>query len=320
MPKLTPKNVLITGGTGFVGSHLARIISESDIAIVVYRHVSPRSFFTQEKLKKNVTMVRTDIRNEKALDSIIKTHHITHIIHTAAMTDVSEVLDKPGEAISINIQGTVSILEAARKIGSIRGIIVASTDKVYGKSLRNLRESDPLAGDHPYEVSKAAADRLAYSYAKSYGLPIAITRFGNIYGPGDPHASRIVPSIMKAALTGKPIVLRSDGSFVRDYVYVRDAASAYLFLLRRIKTIAGEVFNISSYDSLSVVELIETAKKVLKIDIPYIVGKTQKNEIPHQHLVWKKIQKLGWRPAYRIEQGLRETYEWYKKHPRALME
>lgn len=317
--KVEPKRILITGGTGFVGSHLVDELSKESNVVVLYRHLHPKSYFALEKLKRRFSLVREDIRNQKAVYNILRKFRVSHIIHTAAMTDVSEVLDKPAEAISININGTVSVLEAARTVGNMKGIIVASTDKVYGKSARNLHEDDPLTGDHPYEVSKAAADRIAYSYWKSYGLPIVITRFGNIYGPGDPHTTRIVPSIMKAAITGEPIVLRSDGSFVRDYVYVKDAVSGYMFLLDRIRNVAGEVFNVSSYDSLSVVGLIETAKHVLGTDIPYNVGKTQKNEIPRQHLVWKKIQKLGWKPSYRIKQGLLETYAWYVRNKKVLL-
>ncbi len=316
--KTGSRRVLITGGTGFVGSHLAHAISQRDSVVVVYRHIYPQSYFFLEKLKKNVTLIRADIRNSTGLLRIVKSHRITHIIHTAAMTDVSEVLEKPQEAISINIEGTVSVLEAARNTATIRGILIASTDKVYGKSLRNVREDSPLSGDHPYEVSKAAADRIAYAYAKSYGLPIVITRFGNIYGPGDPHTSRIIPSIMRAAITREPIILRSDGSFVRDYVYVRDAVSAYVFLLNRVKRVCGEVFNVSSYDCLSVVELIGIAKKVLRVDIPYRVGRTQRNEIPRQHLLWNKVRNLGWKPGYRIEEGLQETYQWYKTHATSL--
>ncbi|MFH1827585.1 MAG: NAD-dependent epimerase/dehydratase family protein, partial [bacterium] len=218
----------------------------------------------------------------------------------------------PRDVFETNIMGTVNILEACRKDPNIEGIIVASSDKAYGKTKNKYTEKSPLKGDHPYDVSKSCEDLIAQTYYKTYGMPIIITRFGNVYGEGDLHFDRIVPGICKSIAIGKPLEIRSDGTYVRDYIYVKDVAEGYLFLMKRSGSLKGEAFNFSSKDTLSVFELINKAEKILKTKINYKILNNVKNEIPYQHLDDKKIRKLGWKQSYNLEAALKKVLEWYK--------
>lgn len=315
MEGLTGKRILVTGGTGFVGSHVvAALLTKHARVIVPFRSLDPRSYFSLQRLDRAVTMVMGDIKDYQRVFEIVTKYEIDYIFHLGALATVDTAYANPIETIATNVLGTVHILEAARRSGRVRGVVVASSDKAYGKSAKIYKETDALAGDHPYEVSKSAADLIATSYHKTYGLPVVITRFGNIYGPGDNNFSRIIPGIMQSVLTGERLVIRSDGSYVRDYVYVGDVASAYLFILAHFDTMKGEAYNLSSRDSLSVLEVVKYAQRVLKKNIPYTIADVAKNEIPYQHLDWSKIQRLGWNPKTRLGTGIKETYQWYKRH------
>ena len=353
MKTLYGNNVLITGGTGFVGSHVVRaLMSRGARVVVTYRATDPESYFYKEKLDKKAICAICDFCDFDRVVNIITRYEIDDIIHLCAQAIVSTAYANPREAVRTNVMGTVNILEAVRLTKRIKRVVVASSDKAYGKmKLRGeqkrvlsrvfsqensqgdpflgapLREppahiafknndsyfeTDPLAGDHPYEASKSAADLVAQAYAKTYDLPIVITRFGNIYGPGDLNFNRIIPGIMKAAITGEKLILRSDGTFVRDYVYVEDVVSGYLYLLDHFDKVRGEAFNISSNDSYSVIGLIKACEKILTKHIPFIIANSQVNEIPYQHLSFEKIKKLGWKPKWMLEKGLKETYRWYQ--------
>jgi len=208
--------------------------------------------------------------------------------------------------------GTINILDAARLLPNLKGIIVASSDKAYGKTRKAYKEDTPLRGDHPYDVSKSCEDLIAQTYHKTYGLPIVITRFGNVYGEGDLNFGRIIPDICKAVIQKKTLFLRSDGTYVRDYIYISDVVDGYIFLLKNIKKINGEAFNFSSKDTLSVIEVVKIAEKILKTKIPYKILNNAKNEIPYQHLSDKKIKKLGWKTKYSFDNCLKDVLEWYK--------
>ncbi|MFZ5845323.1 MAG: NAD-dependent epimerase/dehydratase family protein [Patescibacteria group bacterium] len=314
MERLTGKNILVTGGTGFVGSHLVEALLDGGARVVVpYRSLDPFSYFATQKLGDRVIMAIGDLKDFNRIFDIIVKYEIEYIFHLAAQAIVTTAYHDPLETIAANVLGTTHVLEAARRYPGIKGVLVASSDKAYGKSSRAYREDDPLRGDHPYEASKAAADLIALAYFKTYNLPVVVTRFGNIYGPGDLNFNRIIPGIMKTLNTGETLVLRSDGTYKRDYVYVKDVVSGYLFLLEKIDKTKGEAFNLSSDDNLSVIDLIKKAEKVLAKKIPYKIANTAINEIPYQHLEYSKIRKLGWRPRFNLSLGLHETYGWYKK-------
>lgn len=305
----------MTGGTGFVGSHLVEALIQRGARVVVpYRSIDHASYFMTCGLDKKVVLANGDITDRRRIADIVSKYEIETIYHLAAQPIVDTAYANPVETITTNVIGTTHILDAAWQSSTVRQIIVTSSDKAYGKSTKTYTEDHPLAGDHPYEASKSAADIITNAYVKTYGAPVSTVRFGNIYGPGDLNMSRIIPSIVRSAITGDELAIRSDGTFVRDYVYVGDVVDAYLYLLDHFDAARGEAFNIASDTSISVLKLIESAERILSAKIRYSIKNTQKNEIPSQHLNWGKIAGIGWRPKFSLEMGLLETYAWYKKH------
>jgi CDP-glucose 4,6-dehydratase len=305
--------ILVTGGTGFVGAHLVEsLIKKNHRIIVTFRAADPASYFFRKKLDKKAVLASCDLSDFDRVLNIVTRYEVDTVCHLGAQAIVTTAYMNPREAIETNVMGTVNILEAARLYPHVTRIIIASSDKAYGKSKKEYVESDPLSGDHPYEVSKSAADLIARMYGKTYHLPVVITRFGNIYGPGDENGNRIIPGIMQSILSGGKLGLRSDGTFVRDYVYVGDVVSGYQFILDHFDRMKGGAFNLSSDDSVSVIGLIKTSQKILRKKIKFEIQNTQINEIPYQHLSYDKIKKLGWKPRYTLRRGLTLTYKWYK--------
>ena len=313
MEKLIGKHILVTGGTGFVGSHLVKALVARHARVVVpFRALDPRSYFATEKLSNKATLVSCDLKDKERVFDIVSKYEIEYMFHLAAQAIVTTAFENPVETIESNVLGTTYIAEAARRFSHVKGVIVASSDKSYGKSKKPSIETDPLRGDHPYEVSKSSMDLIANAYAKTDHVPLVITRFGNIYGEGDLNFSRIIPGIMKAVITKETLVLRSDGSYVRDYIYVDDVVSGYLFLLNRMDTVKGEAFNLSSDMSYSVVDLLKKTMRVLKRKIPYRIENSAENEIPYQHLNRDKITGLGWKPTHTLRDTLPQIFRWYK--------
>lgn len=312
--KIYNSNILVTGGTGFIGSHLVKSLLRYKARIVIpYIEIDPRSLFYLDKLSKKVNAEYLDVTNKNELFKLIKKYNIDYIIHFAAQTVVTEAYQHPFKTLKTNIMGTVNILEAARNYKNIKGIIIASSDKAYGKTAIPYTEDFPLRGDHPYDVSKSCTDLIAQTYFKTYKLPIVITRFGNAYGEGDLHPDRIIPGICQAIIHNQILKIRSDGTHIRDYVYVKDIAEGCILLLTKINHIIGEAFNLSSKDTYSVLGMVKKAEEILKIKIPYKIMNDSKNEIPYQHLVDKKIRKLGWKNQYELKTILPKVYAWYKK-------
>lgn len=305
-------NILLTGGTGFVGSHLAKSLEKDGHTVIVpYRDRDPGSYFFSQDFSNALILAQCDLKDEKRIFDVISKYEIDYILHLGAQAIVTTAYANPVETIETNVLGTTYILESARRYGKIKGIIVASSDKAYGKSAEAYTENSPLKGDHPYEVSKSACDLIAQSYAKTYNLPVSVVRFGNIYGPGDLNWNRIVPGIMKSVYKKEALELRSDGTFVRDYVYVNDVVSAYRFMLDHFSKVRGEAFNISSGVSMSVIDFLHVVESTLKITIKHVIRNTAINEIPYQHLDDAKIRALGWKSESTPEYALRETYAWY---------
>ncbi|MBU0618615.1 GDP-mannose 4,6-dehydratase [Patescibacteria group bacterium] len=311
--QLAHQNILVTGGYGLVGSHLTeKLVNLKAKVIVPKRSHDPQSYFNFKKLGQKVVLVDGDIKDFKRVWDIVTKYEIDYIFHLAAQAIVDTAYYNPLETLETNIMGTANVLEAARLYGKIKAIVVASSDKAYGKLNKVYEETDPLRGDHPYEVSKSAADLISQTYFKTYGLPVAVSRFGNIYGPGDLNFSRIIPDIIKSIITKKTLTVRSNGKFVRDYVYVKDVVIGYLDLATQIEKCQGEAFNFSSDDMLSVVELIRQAEKILNSKVKYKIMNTAKNEIPFQSLSYKKARRiLGWRPQYNLKTALPPTFRWY---------
>jgi len=315
MERLSGKSILITGGAGFIGAHVVELLLQKKYRVIVVDIQKPcKSYFFLNRLHHKVDYRIADITKRSQVMSLFTTLHPSHVIHLAALPIVREAYDDPYAAFETNIMGTVNVLESCRRTPGIKGIIVASSDKAYGKTNRPYTEQSPLHGDHPYDVSKSCGDLIAQTYAKTYGLPVVITRFGNVYGAGDMHFDRIVPGICKSLVTHTPLDIRSDGTFVRDYIYVKDVAGAYVFLLEHMENISGEAFNVASQTTCSVLELIKKVKRALRKPIKYTILNTAINEIPYQHLDASKIMSLGWKPKYSFTSAMKHTYAWYKKN------
>lgn len=307
-------NILVTGGCGFIGGHLVEKLANDGANITVLDIVlHPRSIFAQNNLRRRVDLQFVDIRDREKVLKILKKCKPSYVIHLAAEPIVEKAYQDPYSAFETNIMGTVNILDAVRMLREVKGIIVASSDKAYGKTNKAYREDTPLSGDHPYDVSKSCEDMIAQAYHKTYGLPIIITRFGNVYGEGDLHFGRIIPDICKAVIEKSPLLLRSNGKFVRDYLYVKDVADGYIFLLKSVDKTKGNAYNFSSSDNLSVIELIEKIENVIGIKIPYKILNNANNEIPYQHLNDSKIRKLGWKTQYSIKTTIPTIIDWYRE-------
>ena len=304
------QKVLVTGGAGFIGSHLVDELVNKNYQVVV---VDDLSSGKKENVNPRAKFYQMDVRSKKIFD-ILKKENIDTLFHFAAKPIVEEVYENPLEALDVNIMGTANVLEACRKKGNLKSIVIVSSDKAYGKS-SNLpyKESHPLQGDHPYDVSKSSADLIAQAYFTTYGLPVVITRFSNVFGPRDVNFSRIIPGALESIIKNKKLPIRSDGTMVREYTYVKDIAEGCMALTKKPQLVLGRAFNFGSKNIFSVIEVVENIQLALEKKIDYKILNTAKNEIPKQYLDWSKAKKkLGWQPKTSFEQGIKETFDWYK--------
>lgn len=308
------KKILVTGGAGFIGSHLVEILADLKAEVfVIDIRIDPKSYFARNQLGEKCKFSFVDIRDKKALQAFFAKNKIDFIFHLAAEPIVERAFDNPYSTFETNVMGTINVLEETKKNKNIKGLIVASSDKAYGKlNKHEYLEEDSLRGDHPYDVSKSCMDLICQTYYKTYNTPVVITRFGNVYGEGDINLSRIIPGICEAIIKKKTLRVRSDGTYTRDYLYVEDVVSGYIFLLKNLEKVKGEAFNFSSKDTLSVIELIKRVDKIIKTKIDYKILNTAKNEIAYQHLDDSKIQELGWKSLSDLDSALGKVFEWYK--------
>lgn len=312
--------VLVTGATGLLGSALVRLLVEEKAQVVcLVRDQVPQSELVRSGLYERVRVVRGDIVDQAFLERVLGEYEIDTLFHLAAQTIVSIANRNPVATLDSNIRGTWSVLEAARRSPLCQQIVVASSDKAYGAQEKlPYSENTPLEGRHPYDVSKSCADLIAQMYAASYGLPVCVTRCGNFYGPGDLNWNRIVPGTMRSALLGERPIIRSDGKFVRDYLYVDDGAAAYMdtaAALAERRELAGHAFNFSNEEPLTVNQMVERILKTLgRADLVPEVRNQASNEIREQFLSAQKArQLLSWKPRFTLTEGLQRTAAWYKK-------
>ncbi|PIR75657.1 MAG: sugar dehydratase, partial [Candidatus Magasanikbacteria bacterium CG10_big_fil_rev_8_21_14_0_10_43_9] len=270
MSSLSNKNIFVTGGTGLVGSHLVETLLEIEGANIVclVREKNSKSYFYKQGFEDRVTIVYGDLNDKERIFNIVTAYEIDYIFHIGAQAIVQTSFINPYETFTSNIMGTVHVLEAARLSPRVKGVVVASSDKAYGKNCHNATEDNALAGDHPYDVSKSCTDLIALSYFKTYGVPVTVSRFGNIYGPGDLNMNRIIPGIMKSVIDSTNLELRSDGTFLRDYVYVKDVVDGYVTLAEKIDIAKGEAFNFSSGHNFSVLDLVSKVGSIVEKDVP----------------------------------------------------
>jgi len=308
--RLSNKKILITGGAGFIGSHLVNELVLQKNRVIVVDNLSSGK---KENVHPKATFYKTDVRDKK-ISQIFKKENPDIVFHFAAYPIVQKALENPVETFDTNIMGTVNVLEACRAVGRVKAVIIVSSDKAYGKSKKlPYKETSPLQGDHPYDVSKSAADLIATTYFKTYSLPIVITRFSNVFGQGDTNFSRVIPGALESIIKNKEFLIRSDGKMIREYTYVKDITNGCITLAQNIKKIKGEAFNFGSKNIFSVMDVVKRVEKILGKKIHYKILNIAKNEIPKQYLDWSKAKKLlGWQATTSFDEGIKETFMWYK--------
>lgn len=312
------RNVFITGCTGFLGYWLTEYLLDQGATVVgLVRDYVPQSSFFRYKLNERVTVVRGSVEDYFLLERTLNEYEVDTVFHLAAQTIVEIANRSPLSTYETNIKGTWNLLEACRRNHPlVKRIVVASSDKAYGFQ-ENLpyTEDSPLKGAHPYDVSKTCADLIAHTFSNTYQLPVCITRCGNFYGGGDLNFNRIVCGTIRSVLYNRPLIIRSDGTPKRDYIYIKDAVNAYCALAEQLEPLglSGEAFNFSGGNWLAVLDL---TKKILELmdkkDYPMEVLNQAHGEIQDQYLSIEKAKTtLNWAPGYSLEEGLRETIEWY---------
>lgn len=314
------RRVFVTGATGLVGGWLVKrlLAAQADVVCLV-RDWTPQAELLKSGLWDRVTVVRGDLNDYDTLERSLGEYEVETVIHLAAQAIVGIANRNPLSTFETNIGGTWKLLEACRRSPKVKQIVVASSDKAYGDApVLPYTEETPLAGKHPYDVSKSCSDLIAQTYANTYGLPVVITRCGNFYGGGDLNWNRIVPGTVRSVMRDQRPVIRSDGSFVRDYFYVEDGAAAYMHLAEQLALkpeLAGEAFNLSNETQVTVLELVERVMRLMDSPLaPQVLGEAS-HEIKHQSLNAAKARRLlDWEPLFTLDEGLSRTIAWYTNH------
>jgi CDP-glucose 4,6-dehydratase len=308
---------LVTGATGLVGGWLVHSLvgCGADVVCLV-RDSVPQCEFVRSGLNQECKVVRGDVCDQPLLERILGEFEADTVIHLAAQTIVGIANRNPASTFASNIGGTWALLEACRRSPTVKQIVLASSDKAYGEHEHlPYNEETPLEGVHPYDVSKSCADLIARSYARTFGLPLVVTRCGNFYGGGDLNWNRVVPGTIRSVFRNQPPIIRSDGLFVRDYFYVKDGAAAYMILaeaLAKDPRLSGEVFNFSNETQLTVLEVVDRILHMMGSGLRPVIRNEANNEIRRQYLTAAKARRvLNWQPKFTLDQGLRETIAWY---------
>ena len=310
--------VLVAGATGLLGTWLVRKLLELHADVVsLVRDWVPQSELVRGRLLEKTKVVRGDLRRMTLLERAIGEYEIDTVFNLAAQTTVPVANRNPLSTFESNIRGTWALLEASRRSPTVKQIVTASSDKAYGEH-KNLpyTEAHPLQGSNPYDVSKSCADLISQMYAKTYGLPVGITRSGNFFGGGDLNWNRIIPGTIRSIVRKKPPIIRSDGKYVRDYFYVEDAAHANILLAEHLSknpSLRGEAFNFSHEHPMDVLGVVNLILELTKSDLKPEIRNEATGEIREQYLSASKARKiLGWTPLYTVEDGLKRTIEWYR--------
>jgi len=315
------KNVLVTGATGLVGYWLTKKLLEKRANVIaLIRDFDPKTELYRSGLINQITVVSGELESYNTLERALCEYTIDTVFHLAAQTIVGTAKKAPLITFEANIRGSYNLLEACRRQQhTLERLVVASTDKAYGTSgILPYTEKMPLMGQFPYDVSKSCTDLLCQSYFHTFNLPITLTRCGNIFGGGDLNWSRLIPGTIRSFLEQKPPQVRSDGTFIRDYIYVEDVVDAYLLLAEKTPEpgICGEAFNFAPTQPYTVLKIIETLSELMQTQhLKPLICNEAYGEIKDQYLCSKKAhEKLDWAPRYSLEQGLRHTISWYQEH------
>jgi CDP-glucose 4,6-dehydratase len=312
------RRVFVTGGTGLLGSTLIEaLLAQSASVTCLLRDWIPDSKLLESDLLARTTVVRGELEDLSVLMRAINEHEIDTVFHLGAQTIVGTAARSPLSTFEANIRGTWNVLEACRLAPRlVERVVVASSDKAYGEhATLPYTEDAPLQGRFPYDVSKSCADLIALSYWHTYQAPVAVTRCGNLFGGGDLNFNRLIPGTIRSVLQGQRPVIRSDGTFVRDYFYVRDAADAYLQLAERMpgEAFLGRAFNFGTETPVSVLECVGQILKLMgRPDLEPVILNEASREIPRQYLDCTRARDaMNWHPRWSVEDAMRETIDWY---------
>ena len=314
------RQVFVTGASGFIGAWLIKDLIKSGARVVtLIRDPDPQSEYFRSGDYQETTIVQGMLEDYNTLERTISEFEPDTIFHLAAQTLVEVGMRSPLYTFEANIRGTYNLLEACRiHEDLVKRVVIASSDKAYGAQDKlPYKESMPLEGKYPYEVSKSCADLISQSYYHSYGLPVAIARCGNVYGGGDLNWSRIVPGAIRAAIQHIPSEIRSDGLYIRDYIYVKDVVAAYLELAEKIDDdhVRGAAFNFGPGRGINVLDIIQRIEESMVQEIERHILDVAESEIFEQYLDPSNAEKvLGWQPIYSLDEGLRETISWYRDY------
>ena len=303
------KNVFISGASGFLGRALAQsLVNDGHRVISLVRD--------RAKLPPGYAVVFGDVRDGDLMKRIIADYEIDTIYHLAAQSIVSACAEDPISALDVGVMGTARLLNAVKESGRKIVTVCSTSDKSFGHSPSPYDESSPLDARHSYEVSKACQDLVARMFFYNYGLDVRVLRAVNIYGPGDPNDSRLVPKTILRMLNGeRPLLHENAGNMRRQYVYIDDCVNAFKTVCERGK--AGEVYCVGSLDEpKSVLEVMQTIWNVARkewIDPDVKVRDSRFQEIMSQSVKDDKIRGLGWKPIVGFEDGIKRTIEWYSK-------
>jgi len=314
------RNVFVTGAAGFLGGWLVAELNRRGANVIGL--VRDGAHAGKDELIPDARprfVVHGQLEDGELLVRAINEYEVDSVFHLGAQAIVGVANRNPRSTFEANIRGTWNLLDACRQLPAVRRVVVASSDKAYGEQPRlPYDESMPLQGMHPYDVSKSCTDLLAQTYHRTYRTPVCITRCGNFFGGGDLNFSRIVPGTIRSVHDGQRPVIRSDGTMIRDYVYVRDVALFYLHLAQAMddEGVHGHAFNYSTESQLSVLAITRLILTLMdRADLEPTILNEARGEIPHQYLSAAKARAmLKWSPRYSIEEALRETIAWYRAH------
>ena len=313
----TDRPVFVTGATGLMGGWLVkRLLAQGADVVALVRDRVPRTLFGMEGMADQVTTVQGSLEDLPLLRRTLAEYSIHTVFHLAAQPLVGVAKLDPVGALQANVLGTWNVLEAARTTG-VKETVVASSDKAYGISADlPYLETHPLQGVYPYDVSKSCADLISTMYARTYGKAVGVMRCANLFGGGDLNFSRTIPGVIQSTLRGQQFRIRSDGTCVRDFLYVKDAALAYMTVaegLARHPELAGEGFNFSMAVKLTVLDVVGQVLRLMgREDLEPVIENQAKAEIQEQYMNCDKARRIfGWQPEYRMEDALRETIDWY---------
>jgi CDP-glucose 4,6-dehydratase len=315
------RRVFVTGATGIVGSWLVkRLLEHGTYVVVLVRDWDPQSELIRSGDVMQTSVVNGRLEDYATLERAINEHEVDTVFHLAAQPIVTTALRNPLPTFEANVRGTYNLLDACRVHRSrVKSVVVASSDKAYGDApTLPYTEDMPVNGRHPYDVSKSCTDLIGMSYAHTYELPVTIARCGNIYGGGDLNWSRIVPGTIRSLWAGERPVIRSNGRFTRDYIYVDDVVTAYLTLGERAQdaNVRGEAFNFSPETRVQVLEITRVIQRLMgRTDLEPLILDQARAEILDQYLDSSKAKNgLGWNAQHTLEDGLRRTITWYERY------